>query len=66
LANFTFASHRHLPIRKANRDSADGALGLSLPKSLLISFIGMASPATAVDRRVGPISSNAVAFTDMT
>src|SRR5918995_693927 len=33
LANLTLASHRHLPMRNANRESAAGALGLALPNS---------------------------------
>ena len=32
-ADFSFASHRHLPIRKANRESAAGAFGFILPNS---------------------------------
>jgi hypothetical protein len=45
LADLTLASHRQLPMRKANRESAAGALGLGLPDFWLTWSMGSDSAA---------------------
>src|ERR1043165_7377678 len=47
LVDVTFASHRHPPMRNANRESAAGALGFSLPNSCSTWSMGLSSAVVA-------------------